>query len=275
MKQQMVRRFLFLLPVFLLTGILMAGCSTEEQVSSEQNTALSTTGTGLLPSTEPITAGTVTSSPTSGSGDSVEKLIPTKKPSAPVTESAKASQKPPVSSDTPSSTPDPVDQKRSTTGDSPKISPTKTPAPAKPSARVSDKPSPTVKPTASPSVTPDDSSEKKNTATISIAGDRATGVILAATVVEVQDGDSVMDILKRITRKQKIQMEFKGAGSFSYVEGINNLYEHDKGAESGWMYRVNGEFPDEGAGSYNVYPGDLIEWMYTLDLGKDVGAKVP
>lgn len=273
MKQQMARRFLFLLPVFLLTGILMAGCATEEKVSSEQNTALNTTGTELLPSTEP-TAGTVTSSPTSGTG--VENLTPTKKPpSAPVTESAKASQKPPVSSDTPSSTPAPVDQKGSTTGDSPKISPTKTPAPAKPSAGVSDKPSPTVKPTASPSVAPDDSSEKKNTATISIAGDRATGVILAATVVEVQDGDSVMDILKRITRKQKIQMEFKGAGSFSYVEGINNLYEHDKGAESGWMYRVNGEFPDEGAGSYNVYPGDLIEWMYTLDLGKDVGAKVP
>ena len=28
-----------------------------------------------------------------------------------------------------------------------------------------------------------------------------------------------------------------------YVEGIGNLYEFDCGSESGWMYKVNGWFP--------------------------------
>ena len=32
----------------------------------------------------------------------------------------------------------------------------------------------------------------------------------------------------------------------AYVEGINNLYEFDVSQGSGWMYRVNGWFPNYG-----------------------------
>ncbi|GGF83934.1 hypothetical protein GCM10010912_31420 [Paenibacillus albidus] len=110
---------------------------------------------------------------------------------------------------------------------------------------------------------------------MSIVGDEEHGTILAATEVEVEKGDSVLDLLKRITRGNKVQMEFSGAKGFAYVEGIDNLYEFDRGAESGWMYRVNGEFPSKSAGAYTVTPGDTIEWLYTLDLGKDLGAKAP
>ncbi len=35
-----------------------------------------------------------------------------------------------------------------------------------------------------------------------------------------------------------------------YVEGIGNLYEFDCGKESGWMYKVNGRFPNYGCSSY-------------------------
>ena len=35
-----------------------------------------------------------------------------------------------------------------------------------------------------------------------------------------------------------------------YVEGINQLYEFDCGKNSGWMYSVNGEYPNYGASSY-------------------------
>lgn len=98
---------------------------------------------------------------------------------------------------------------------------------------------------------------------------------MSATSVKVEEGDSVMDLLKRITRANKMQMEFSGAKGFSYIEGIDNLYEFDHGAESGWMYRVNGEFPSKSAGAYTVKPGDVIDWLYTLDMGKDIGAKGP
>ena len=56
-----------------------------------------------------------------------------------------------------------------------------------------------------------------------------------------------------------------------YVEGINHLYEFDGGELSGWMYKVNGQFPNYGCSSYTVKAGDVIVWLYTCDLGKDVG----
>ncbi|QSF47603.1 DUF4430 domain-containing protein [Paenibacillus tianjinensis] len=113
------------------------------------------------------------------------------------------------------------------------------------------------------------------TAVISITGDEEHGVILAPAAYEIKEGETALELLKRITRSSKIQMEYQGAKAFAYVEGIDNLYEFDHGAESGWMYKVNGAFPDKGAGSYTVNPGDTIEWLYTLDLGKDLGAKAP
>ena len=56
-----------------------------------------------------------------------------------------------------------------------------------------------------------------------------------------------------------------------YIEGINYLYEFDGGNLSGWMYKVNGWFPNYGCSSYYLSDGDVIEWVYTCDLGKDVG----
>jgi hypothetical protein len=55
------------------------------------------------------------------------------------------------------------------------------------------------------------------------------------------------------------------------IAGINNLYEFDVGELSGWMYKVNGWYPNYGCSRYQVKDGDLIEWNYTCDLGRDLG----
>ena len=57
-------------------------------------------------------------------------------------------------------------------------------------------------------------------------------VILAPVTTEFKDGDTVFDVLKKITREKGIQMEVSGASSNIYVKGIDNLYEFDKGAQS-------------------------------------------
>jgi len=59
-----------------------------------------------------------------------------------------------------------------------------------------------------------------------------------------------------------------------YVEGINYLYEFDAGYASGWMYKVNGWFPNYGCSSYYLSDGDVIEWVYTCDYGEDVGKSI-
>ncbi|NRF96244.1 DUF4430 domain-containing protein [Paenibacillus frigoriresistens] len=110
--------------------------------------------------------------------------------------------------------------------------------------------------------------------TISITGDKKHGVILKEISVPFRKGTTVMDALKQATKDNKIQMEYNGKGTYAYVQGIDNLYEFDGGPKSGWVYKVNGLAPSEGAGSYKTTAGDKIEWLYTLNLGEDVGAKM-
>ncbi len=101
------------------------------------------------------------------------------------------------------------------------------------------------------------------------------GVILPCTRYVLRPGDTVYDILSRAVRYNKIQMEYQGAdkNSFSsvYIKGINYLYEFSCGPLSGWMYTVNGIFPQYGCSKYALSDGDRIEWVYTCDLGRDVG----
>lgn len=99
------------------------------------------------------------------------------------------------------------------------------------------------------------------------------GVIFPATRVTFYEGESVFNLLLREMKKNRIHMEFEDTPIYNsaYIEGINNLYEFDCGELSGWMYKVNGWFPNYGCSRYRLQPGDVVEWVYTCDFGRDVG----
>lgn len=101
----------------------------------------------------------------------------------------------------------------------------------------------------------------------------ADGVIFSAQKVDFYEGESVFNVLLREMKKNKIHMEFVNTPIYNsaYIEGINNLYEFDCGELSGWMYKVNGWFPNYGSSRYQLKDGDVVEWVYTCDLGRDVG----
>jgi hypothetical protein len=101
----------------------------------------------------------------------------------------------------------------------------------------------------------------------------ADGVILAETEIVFSEGENVFDVLLRATRERDIHMEFRDDNMYSgkYIEGINYLYEMDGGPLSGWMYKVNGKFPNYGCAAYKLEDKDAIVWVYTCDLGMDVG----
>jgi hypothetical protein len=98
------------------------------------------------------------------------------------------------------------------------------------------------------------------------------GIIFPETTVTAHEGESVFDVLNREMRNAGIHMVFRQLPVFDsvYVEAINNIFEFDAGALSGWKYRVNGEFPGVGASAHALQPNDFIEWLYTLDLGRDL-----
>ena len=81
-------------------------------------------------------------------------------------------------------------------------------------------------------------------------------------------------LLKRTLDKNKIPFDYSGTDGSKitnvYIRGINNIYEFDYGEMSGWMYKVNGKFPDTSCGNYVLKSGDVIEWLYTKDIGNDL-----
>ena len=99
------------------------------------------------------------------------------------------------------------------------------------------------------------------------------GVILKKTTVMFYEGESVFDVLQRLCKEKGIHLEFSWTPIYNsaYIEGIHNLYEFDCGSLSGWMYRVNGWYPNYGCSRYQLKEGDTVEWRYTCDLGEDVG----
>ena len=99
------------------------------------------------------------------------------------------------------------------------------------------------------------------------------GVVIPVTVQGFNEGDSAFDVLKKACGSSGIHLDFTSIPMTggTYIRGINNLYEFDCGNVSGWMYKVNGEFPNVGCSEYKLKDGDSVEFLYSCDLGADIG----
>ncbi len=105
----------------------------------------------------------------------------------------------------------------------------------------------------------------------------ANGIILYEKEIVFNENDTAFDVLLRELRERKIHMEFnRTPGTKSaYIEGIANLYEFDCGELSGWMFKYNGTFPSVSCSELTVSDGDVLEWLYTCDMGRDIGSTFP
>lgn len=111
-----------------------------------------------------------------------------------------------------------------------------------------------------------------------------SGYILKKVSVEFKKGETAFDILKRgckenvctdsckYCQKGGVQLEFSFTPAYQsyYIEGIHQLYEKDCGTLSGWMYNVNGKYPDVSSSVYEVKSGDVITFAYTASMGDDL-----
>ena len=99
------------------------------------------------------------------------------------------------------------------------------------------------------------------------------GLLYENPAAEMTDGESAFDLLLREMRTAAIHLDFVKTPAYNtvYIRGIGNLYEFDCGDLSGWTYRINGEFLSVGCSLAVIHPGDTVEFLYTCDLGADVG----
>ena len=87
--------------------------------------------------------------------------------------------------------------------------------------------------------------------------------IMLNTTITVKKGTSALDAIKEACIKSNIEIDEKRG----YIRGIGGLYEKDCGGASGWMYCVNGTFPNMSSDKYMLESSDRIELHYTVNLG--------
>ncbi|MGI5880770.1 MAG: S-layer homology domain-containing protein [Syntrophomonadaceae bacterium] len=109
----------------------------------------------------------------------------------------------------------------------------------------------------------------KNIAAISIQGDRTTGTILPYTVWHWEGPSTVLNQLRTVLDDRGISYNISSDG---YVSMIGGLTHKKEGYPlSGWLFKVNNVFSNAGTTTYILNNGDEVEWVYTMDGGKDAG----
>lgn len=93
------------------------------------------------------------------------------------------------------------------------------------------------------------------------------GMLLARQDVDLFEGETAFDVLRRVCAERGLQLEYDYTPVYDayYVEGIGNLYERDCGRMSGWLFKVDGTFPNLGPSKLAVEPGQFVEWVFTCD----------
>lgn len=81
------------------------------------------------------------------------------------------------------------------------------------------------------------------------------------TTVTADSTATVLDVLESVLKNVYTYTN----ADRNYISEINGLKEFDNGPNSGWMYTVNGIYPDLGVAEKTVSSGDVIIFHYTDD----------
>ena len=98
--------------------------------------------------------------------------------------------------------------------------------------------------------------------------DGENAVILDKTAIQIEEGETVYDILMQVTRANSVTVDTVGgdAASSCYVRGIGGIYEFDHGDLSGWTFTVNGEKISTSCDKTKLSDGDTVVWYYSEAL---------
>ena len=118
----------------------------------------------------------------------------------------------------------------------------------------------------------EDKEEEKPKFIVNINIKMVNDTILSSQIV-LDNEVNAFEALKYYCENNSIQLGYTGSGKLAYVNSINGIKEKSEGPSSGWMYKVNGTFPNVSAGRYDLSSNDTLEWVFTKDGGKDVGER--
>lgn len=124
---------------------------------------------------------------------------------------------------------------------------------------------------------PTSSEPQVTTSTVTFQLHTDTDVWIRPTIVYDQpEGTTAMDVFRQVLTANGYTYEAKG----SYVQAITRpdgtrVAEFSKGQNSGWLFRVNDDFPDVAMDEYQLQDGDVIEVLFTADYLQEPGMLLP
>ena len=124
---------------------------------------------------------------------------------------------------------------------------------------------------------PTSSEPQVTTSTVTFQLHTDTDVWIRPTIVYDQpEGTTAMDVFRQVLTANGYTYEAKG----SYVQAIirpdgTRVAEFSKGQNSGWLFRVNDDFPDVAMDEYQLQDGDEIEVLFTADYTQEPGMLLP
>ena len=100
--------------------------------------------------------------------------------------------------------------------------------------------------------------------------------ISPSVIGDLPEGTTAMDVFRQVLAANGYSYEAKG----SYVQAVikpdgTKVAEFSKGPNSGWVFRVNGEFPDVAMQDFRLSDGDVIEVFFTADYMDEPGMFLP
>lgn len=94
------------------------------------------------------------------------------------------------------------------------------------------------------------------------------GIMLDNYKATLKSKSTVYDLFKKACNDKGITYTARDSMYSVYISGINNIDEFDCGKDSGWMYSVNGSFPNVSADSKKLKDGDKVVFTYTCSYKK-------
>ena len=104
---------------------------------------------------------------------------------------------------------------------------------------------------------------------ISLIVKGVNGSTIKTATLDYKKGASALSVLLEQTN---LNVVVTGRTGSRYVRSIDGLSEFDYGTTSGWMYLVNGSAPSVSSDAYKLSDGDEVRWLYTKNMGADIGA---
>ena len=87
------------------------------------------------------------------------------------------------------------------------------------------------------------------------------GVMVSGLSLELTPGQTAFDALSQTG----LALDYTGSPSRKnvYLRGIGGLYEKDCGPSSGWVFSVNGAYPNTGCSNVALNDGDVVSFQFT------------